>query len=176
MKAVNVLVCAAFLVVTIIGSSAIAAEKTVKILAPWQAQGQIFKIAPDKFKIVGAFNGIMYIDDGAGDLNAALFMCPGQQYIDLKTKQTSLEADCIISKGDNKIAYAKMKTSGQIGASQGTFRIVGGEGKWKGISGEGKVVVRTALGNIGQNKKNGAVINDSAGLAVWPALKVKMPR
>ncbi len=176
MKRVKSVVVAAIFFITIAGVSAFAAEKTVKILAPWQAQGQVYKIAPEKLKIVGSFNGIMYIDDANGDLDAAVFMCPGTQRIDLKTKKTELNADCVITKGDDRIAYARLKTSGQIGASQGTFTIVGGERKWKGISGEGKVVIRTAFGDLGVNKKNGEVINAATGLAVWPALKVRLPK
>ncbi len=156
-------------------SPALSAEKTVKILAPWQAHGQVFKVAPDKVKVVGMFDGIMYIDNSNGDLDAAVFMCPGSQYIDLETGKTVIEADCVISKGEDKVAYAKLNATGHIGSSKGTFVLKGGEGKWKGISGQGEVVIRTALGDIAVHKKTGTVIDKAAGLAVWPAMKVSLP-
>ncbi len=156
-------------------SPALAGEKTVKILAPWQAHGQVFKVAPDKIKVVGMFDGIMYIDNSSGDLDAAVFMCPASEYIDLKTGRTVIEADCVISKGGDRVAYAKLDATGHIGSAKGTFTLKGGEGKWKGMSGQGDVVIRTALGDIAVHKKSGAVIDKAAGLAVWPALKVRLP-
>ncbi len=156
-------------------SQVMAKDISVKILAPWQAHGQVYKVSPSKVKVVGSIDGIMYIDSGAGDLDAAIFMCPGVEYIDLNTKKIGIKADCIITKGDAKIAYAELDASGIMGAASGTFKIIGGEKKWRGISGSGKVIIRTALGQTALNKKNGEVINSAAGLAVWPSLKVHLP-
>ena len=179
MKALKVIVLAAIFMMAVGTTSVMAAESTVKILAPWQGHGQVFKIAPDKVKIVGSFDGIMYIDNGKGELDAAIFTCPGTEYINLATKKASIQADCVITKGTEKgkkvkIAYAKLKADGQPGAFDGNFEIVGGEGAWKGISGGGKVTIRTAIGDMAVNKKTGEVINAAAGLAVWPALKVNL--
>lgn len=169
----------ALFIMAAVATSAAAGESTLKILAPWQGHGEVFKVAPGKVKVVGSFDGIMYIDNGKGELDAAVFMCPGTEYIDLDTKKASIQADCIISKGaekgKEKVAYATLKAEGHIGAFDGDFQIVGGEGKWKGISGGGKVSIRTALGSMALNKKTGELINKAAGLAVWPALKVKLP-
>ncbi len=154
---------------------AMAEDIVVKILAPWQAHGQVYKVAPNKVKVVGSLDGIMYIDNGTGDLDAAIFMCPGVEYINLNSKKTKIKADCVISKGDTKIAYATLEANGIMGAASGSFKIIGGEKKWRGISGGGKVIIRTALGQTALNKKNGEVINSAAGLAVWPSLKVHLP-
>ncbi len=176
MKTSNkIIVLAAFVAMLMNVSPVLAGQSVLKILAPWQGHGQVFKIAPDKVKVVGSFDGIMYIDNGKGELDAALFMCPGTEYINLKTKKATINADCIISKGDKKIAYATLKAAGAPGAFNGNFNIIGGEGKWKGISGSGKVTIRTALGDIALNKKTGELVNKAAGLAVWPALKVRLP-
>ncbi len=156
-------------------ANSMAGESTLKILAPWQGHGEVFKVAPNKVKVVGSFDGIMYIDNGKGELDAAVFMCPGTEYIDLDSKKASIQADCIISKGEKKVAYATLNANGQVGAFQGDFKIIGGEGNWKGISGGGKVTIRTALGDMAVNKKTGEIINKAAGLAVWPALKVRLP-
>ncbi len=158
-----------------LATSAIGADVTLKILAPWQGKGQVFKIAPNKVKVVGSFDGIMYIDQGRGELDAAVFMCPGTEYINLDTKRATIEADCMISKGKNKVAYARLTAKGELGALDGDFVIVGGERQWKGMSGKGKVTIRTALGTTALNKKTGELINSAAGLAVWPALKISKP-
>ncbi len=180
MKAFKFIVLAAFFMMTVGTASVMAGESTVKILAPWQGHGEVFKIAPDKVKVVGSFDGIMYIDNRKGELDAAVFMCPGTEYINLSAKTANIQADCVIRKATEKgkkekIAYATLKADGQPGAFDGNFQITGGEGAWKGISGGGKVTIRTALGDMAVNKKTGEVISAAAGLAVWPALKVKMP-
>ena len=180
MKALKIVVLATFFMMAVGAASVLAAESMVKILAPWQGHGQVFKIAPDKVKVVGSFDGIMYIDNGKGELDAAVFMCPGTEYINLATKKAHIQADCVITKGTEKgkkvkVAYATLKADGQPGAFDGNFKIVGGEGAWKGISGGGEVTIRTAIGDMAVNKKTGEVINAAAGLAVWPALKVKFP-
>jgi len=178
-KTLQAIVVTLFFTVAVAGTSVMAAESTLKILAPWQGHGEVFKVAPNKVKVVGSFDGIMYIDNGKGDLDAAVFMCPGTEYIDLDTKKATIQADCVITKGgekgNEKIAYATLKAKGQVGALDGDFQIIGGEGKWKGISGGGKVSIRTALGDIARNKKTGEIINKAAGLAVWPAFKVSIP-
>ncbi len=164
-----------FFLICLTSVSAFGGQATLKILAPWQGKGQVFKVAPNKVKVVGAFDGIMYIDQGKGELDAAVFMCPGTEYINLDTKQATINADCMISKGKNRVAYAKLTAKGKMGALDGDFVIVGGEKKWRGMSGKGKVTIRTALGATALNKKTGELINSAAGLAVWPALKVNLP-
>ena len=156
-------------------SSSWAAEVTVKILAPWQGRGEVYKVSPSRIKVVGVFNGIMYIDRGTKELDAALFMCPGTQYIDLNTKKADLYADCIVSKGEDKVAYGTLRASGPVGALKGKFTIHGGEGDWAQISGEGRVFIRTAVGETDLNKKTGEVFRSAAGLAIWDPLKIKLP-
>ncbi len=175
MKILNTgMVLITFFLAVLLVLPAFGGQVTLKILAPWQGKGQVFKVAPNKVKVVGSFNGIMYIDQGKGDLDAAVFMCPGTEYINLDTKRASINADCMISKGKNRVAYAKLTAKGEMGALEGNFVIVGGEKKWRGISGKGKVTIRTALGATALNKKTGELINSAAGLAVWPALKVSL--
>ncbi len=154
----------------------LAEETSSKILAPWQSKGQVFKVAPDKIKIVGFFEGIMYVNSrDLLEFDTAIFKCPGNEYINLKTREASINTDCIISRGDDRIAYATLTASGRAGQLRGEFVIVGGEGKWKGISGKGEIAIRTAMGEMALNKRTSAVINSSTGLAIWHSIKVRFP-
>ena len=38
-----------------------AEEQTVSMMAPWDGEGRVFKVGPDKLKFMGAFDGIIYI-------------------------------------------------------------------------------------------------------------------
>jgi len=46
-----------------------AEEVELKILAPWEAAGRVFKVGPEMLQFIGTFEGIMYIEDGKGDLD-----------------------------------------------------------------------------------------------------------
>lgn len=167
---VVVLLTAAFLAAPVL-----AGEATLNVLAPWQGQGQVFKVGPNKIKLVGSFEGIMYIENGQGDLDAALMNCAGVEYIDVDTQKATLKADCVITKSDDKVAYATLTASGKIGEMKGSFVITGGEGKWKGISGEGDIFIRTVMGKLAINKQTGETVRSALGLAIWPELKVRLP-
>ena len=74
LKGSLILVSAALL--SALSHSSRADEETITILAPWEAEGKTYKIGPKRTQFVGAFEGIMYIDAGEGELDAALFGCP----------------------------------------------------------------------------------------------------
>ena len=90
----------AFIVLMIISAIAVtvqAEEVNLKILAPWEAAGRVFKVGPEKLQFLGTFEGIMYIEDGKGDLDAALFVCPATQEINMANRQTIAHGRCLIN-------------------------------------------------------------------------------
>ena len=93
-----------FTIIALLGlvSSVQAEEETLSIMAPWEGQGRVFQIGPEKLKFLGSFEGIMYIQDAKGTLDAAAFICPAVQEIDAKSEKTTATGNCIITteKGD----------------------------------------------------------------------------
>ena len=157
-------------------SSAIAEEGTVKILAPWESEGQVYWIGPDTIMFQGAAEGIMYIERGEGSLDTAEIVCPGTNVIDAKKKTTKASGHCIISGADEgDVVFAEYECKGKPGGCKGKFTITGGTGKFEGITGSGEMLVRTALLNLVANLDSGSLIQDAAGLAVWPKLRYKIP-
>ncbi len=73
------------------------------------------------------------------------------------------------------MVFSEWTCVGTLGGCEGDFKITGGTGDFEGISGRGKMQVRTALVEAAIDLSSGAVIKDAAGLAVWPALKYKIP-
>ncbi|MGD8643739.1 MAG: hypothetical protein PVI15_05600 [Chromatiales bacterium] len=154
------------------------AEKaTLKIMAPWEAEGEIFKIGPERLQFVGKFDGIMYIEDEKseeGDFHTAIMVCPAVQEIDVKTSTTHARGHChIIAPRGN--VFAKFDCKGKIGSCEGTFELTGGTEELEGISGSGKMQMRAALGNLSLSATTGTVIREAAGLVIWPALNVNIP-
>ena len=147
-----------------------AEEQTVSMMAPWDGQGRVFKVSPDKLRFMGAYEGILYFQDAKGALDAAVFTCPAVQDIDLKTGKVSVQASFIIT-GKNGQVFADYTGTGIIGTTQGKFTITGGTGEFKGIKGSGNMVARTVLGAMAVNLESGATVSAAKGLAVWPELK-----
>ncbi len=152
-----------------------AEEGTVTAMSPWQGSGQVYQVAPNRRLILGRYSGIMYIETGEGSLDTAIMLCPAVQTIDTETKESGAHGHCVISDGEDNLVYSEWKCEGSVGACEGEFKIMGGTGEFEGISGSGKMMVRTALVETAIDLKNGAVVRDAAGLAVWPELKYKIP-
>ncbi len=152
-----------------------AEEKTLNILAPWEAAGQIFKVGPDTVQFIGTFQGIMYIEDGSDELDAALLVCPATQEINMATNETVAHGRCMITESGGSRVYAEFTCKGRLGSCDGNFKLTGGEGPYQGIQGSSKMVIRSALGGMAVDMDSGSVIRAAKGLAAWPNLKYTVP-
>ena len=151
-----------------------AGEETLNIMAPWEAEGEIFKIGPNQLQFVGKFDGIMYVEKKEGDFETAIMVCPAVQDIDVKTSKTHARGHChIIAPRGN--VFAKFECKGKIGSCDGKFELTGGTDELEGISGSVKMQMRAALGSLSLSATTGTVIREAAGLVVWPSLKVNVP-
>jgi hypothetical protein len=148
---------------------------TAKILAPWEANGQLFQVAVDKLQFIGTFEGIMYIEHGDGLFDAALFTCPATQIIQVLNNQISGQGYCTIESPTGDYVFAEFNCDGQPGACKGTFTITGGTGKLTGITGESQMIVRTALSGTTIDEASGGTVSAAKGLAVWPEMRFEVP-
>ncbi|MDH4193988.1 MAG: hypothetical protein OEV70_07550, partial [Nitrospirota bacterium] len=76
---------------------AVAEQKEVKAMAPWEGEGFAFPIGNDRVYMVAVFTGIMFVEDGEGALHAGSLVCPATVEADLKTATKSGRGHCIIS-------------------------------------------------------------------------------
>ncbi len=157
-------------------SNGIAAEEgTVTVMSPWQGSGQVYLVAPDKLMLLSRYTGIMYIENEQGSLDTAIMLCPGVENIDITSKTTESRGHCIISDGEDNLVFSDWTCTGTLDGCEGDFKITGGTGEFEGISGRGKMQVRTALVATALDLSSGSVVQDAAGLAVWPELKYRIP-
>lgn len=148
---------------------------TAKILAPWEANGQLFQVAVDKLQFIGTFEGIMYIEHGDGLLDAALFTCPSTQIIHVLTNQVESHGYCTIESPTGDYVYAEFNCNGEPGSCKGKFTLTGGTGKLTGITGESPMSVRTALSGTSIDEANGGTVSAAKGLAIWPEMRFEIP-
>jgi hypothetical protein len=158
-----------------LASPAIAEQGTAKILAPWEANGQLFQVAVDKLQFIGTFEGIMYIEHGEGLLDAALFTCPSTQIIHVLSNQLEGHGYCTIESPNGDYVYAEFNCDGEPGSCTGKFTLTGGTGRLAGITGESDVIVRTALSGTAINEATGGTVSAAKGLAIWPEMRFEFP-
>ncbi|WP_240905832.1 hypothetical protein [Thiorhodococcus mannitoliphagus] len=154
---------------------AMAEQGTAKVLAPWEANGQLFQVAVDKLQFIGTFEGIMYIEHGDGLFDTALFTCPSTQIIHVLTNQTEGHGYCTLESPTGDYVYAEFNCDGAPGACKGKFTITGGTGKLTGITGESPMIVRTALSGTAIDEASGGTISAAKGLAIWPEMRFEVP-
>ncbi len=157
------------------GSAMAAEEGTVSVMSPWEGSGDVFQVAPDKLMVLSRYTGIMYIKEKEGSLDTAVMLCPGVDEINVETKKTKGRGHCIISDGEDNLVFSEWTCDGTLVGCEGDFKITGGTGRFEGISGGGKMQVRTALIEAAIDLSSGSVVKDAAGLAVWPKLQYKIP-
>jgi hypothetical protein len=154
---------------------ALGEERTVQAMAPWQGSGEVFVVAPEKLMILASFTGIMYLQDKQGALDAVVMLCPAVQTLDIKSKKAEASGHCTLTATGDDVVYSAWQCTGVQGACEGELTLTGGTGKFAGITGGGKLIVRAALHETAANLSSGGVVSGAAGLAVWPALIYTIP-
>ena len=152
-----------------------AKEVKLKITGPWEAGGRVFKVGPELLQFIGIFQGIMYIDDGKGELDAAVFVCPATEELNVSNGQTIAHGRCMITDSNEHVVYAEFTCKGDMDGCQGKFNLTGGEGSFKGIKGSSDMIIRSSLGAVAVNLESGAVVHAAEGLAVWPNMVYTLP-
>lgn len=157
-------------------TSGLAAEQdTVQAVIPWEAEGRVFQVDTKTMMFLGALHGVIYVKSSRGDINEAFVMCPVTQTVELETGQSKATGHCEMTASSEDVAYATLSCNGEVGDCHGTFKLVDGEGKFAGISGEGQLRVRSPFGALVEGVAAGADIRIASGLAIINDLEYRIP-
>lgn len=157
-------------------SASVAAEQqSLKAIIPWEGEGRVFQVAPDTLQFLGAFEGIIYVETSRGKLDEGFIRCPVIQKIQLKTKKSTASGSCMITTSSEDTVFAKWTCAGQRGTCTGDFKLIGGTGQFKGITGLSKFIVRSPMHALVTGTSGGNIIRVASGLALLPELKYKIP-
>jgi hypothetical protein len=153
-----------------------AEEGTVKATATWEGQGYAFPVGEDQAYMVSVYAGVMFVDGGKGSLDAASIICPGTVESDFTKGTMRGEGRCIITDQEGDRVFARFTCSGDVTEScQGPFTFVGGTGRFAGITGGGEMISRIQARQLTMYAGAENVQQLGAGVAVWPALRYKIP-
>ncbi len=152
-----------------------AASSTISAVIPWQGQGQIFLIGTDKLRFLGALEGIMYVETAEGAMDEAFVRCPIVQDIDATNQSTSASGNCTIVVSTEDAVFAEITCAGRAGLCSGEFKLTGGTGRFAGISGSGKMIVRSPVHALVADMSESTVLHVAAGILQIPELKYILP-
>jgi hypothetical protein len=154
---------------------AFAASSTISAVIPWQGQGQIFPVDTNKLRFLGSLEGIMYVENAEGEMNEAFVRCPIVQNIDAVDGSTSASGNCVIVVSTTDSVFAELTCEGMTGLCRGEFKLTGGTGRFAGITGSGKMTVRSPIHALAANLSEGTVVHVAAGILQIPELKYSLP-
>jgi len=154
-----------------------AEQGTVQAAIPWDGEGQVYQVSTDTVLFLGSLKGVMYVENSKGEMHEGFVVCPIMQEIDLKSGTTQANGRCEITASADSVLYADLTCKGQAGAGgcEGEFTLTDGEGKFKGVSGSGKLRVRSPMRALIGNLASGSVLRVASGLAVISDLKYRIP-
>jgi hypothetical protein len=155
--------------------SALAESNTISAVIPWQGQGQIFPVNTDELQFLGSLEGIMYVETAEGAMNEAFVRCPIVQTIDEANQSTSATGNCVIAVATEDTVFAQITCEGVAGLCRGEFTITGGTGRFDGISGSGRMTIRSPVHALAKDLSDGTVIHAAAGILQIPKLKIDLP-
>jgi len=159
----------------LVGSAA-AETFMISAVAPWTAEGKAYRISPKDVLFQGEFSGVMYFDGGRGELDASRFSCPVRQVVKLESAEYSAAGFCVFNAKQGAVVYADWACEGKQDSCEGTLKIRQGTGHLAGITGNGKMLIRSALSVLElENPEGGRIVKSAEGIAIWPALEISLP-
>jgi hypothetical protein len=158
------------------GAGWAAEERTVRASAAWAGQGRFIPTGTGTAYFVGAFSGIMFVENDQGALNAAKILCPGTLEVDINNGKQRGEGRCVMTASEGDQVYAQWSCAGtHLIECKGPFTLTGGTGRFKGITGQGDFRVRSAIAELALGRLGEGIQETAAGLAEWPSFRYRIP-
>jgi hypothetical protein len=150
-------------------------EATVKALAAWQGQGRTYQTGPHQATFVGSLTGPMYVETENGLIRSGFMTCPAIVQIGLEDGKQRGQARCSIAAKNGAQIYAEITCTGvYLVGCDGELKLTGGTKQFAGISGGGKVTIRSDSRQIAALSDNAAQEQGTGSLYV-PELHYKLP-
>jgi hypothetical protein len=152
-----------------------AADATIQANAEIKGEGRFYRATENMILFSGFFQGAINVTNQQGDLsvNAASLTCPGNVDVNTATKTTEGEGRCLFLTQDGSHVYARWTCTGKAGEGcGGTFKVLGGTGRFNGASGQGDFTLTSTLTEVVVTIPQGGVTGNFTGKVVWPSLKL----
>ncbi len=117
----------------------------------------------------------MYVETAEGEMDEAFVQCPIVQDLDATSQSTSATGNCTIVVSTEDAVFAEITCEGTKGVCRGDFKLTGGTGRFLGISGSGKMTVRSPVYALAADLSDGTVLHVASGILQIPELEIITP-
>jgi hypothetical protein len=172
-RRIGLLVCA--LIFVALTGPGQAAEAILGANAAIQGEGRFYRATENLILFSGFFQGAINVTNQKGDLvvNAASLTCPGTMDVNTTAKTTEGEGRCLFLTQDGTSVYARWTCTGKPGQGcEGTFKVLGGTGRFNNVSGQGDFTMTSTLNELTLTIPQGGVTGNFTGKVVWQELKL----
>jgi hypothetical protein len=150
-------------------------EATITAFASWQGEGNTIKTGAAQATFVGALVGRIYVETEKGPLASGVLACPAMVEIGLKDGAQRGQGSCTITAKDGAQIYAELTCAGYyLLGCNGDLKLSGGTERFSGITGGGKVVIRSDERQITADRERG-VAEKGSGILYVRELSYKLP-
>jgi len=152
-----------------------AEEGKITIFSAWEGQGNTIQTGPKSATFVGVFTGRVYVETDKGPIDSGVMICPATVAIGLEDGKQQGSAICTITGKDGAQVYAEVACTGVfLVGCNGDFKLTGGTGRFEGVSGGGKAIIRSSFREITPVTK-GATKDVGSGILYVKDLDYRIP-
>jgi hypothetical protein len=150
-------------------------EATIAAFASWQGEGKTIKTGNEQATFVGALVGRIYAETEKGPLASGVLACPAMVEIGLKDNAQRGRGSCTITAKDGAQIYAELTCAGYyLLGCNGELKLTGGTERFAGITGGGKVIIRSDERRITANQDS-TLAEKGSGILYMRELSYKLP-
>jgi hypothetical protein len=159
----------------VVAAGARAEEATVEAFSVYRSEGELARTGPKSATFAGTATGLFFVQTTEGPGRPSQIVCPSSIEVDLETGAQTGKGKCTIENRDGESVFADWTCKGyHLVGCRGDFTLTGGTGRFQGVSGGGKMTVRSDLHEISLASAN-TISRTSQGVIWWEKLRVEMP-
>jgi hypothetical protein len=152
-----------------------AEEATVKAFVAWEGAGNTTQTGVDEATFIGAIAGTVYVETDKGPIDSGQLVCPVMVQVELSSGSQKGSGRCTLTAQDGMRIYGAFTCSGiHLVGCDGDFTLTGGTGRFEGITGGGRAVLRAGQRTITAVGESG-ITETGNGILFWQALSYKLP-
>ncbi|MEP5764478.1 MAG: hypothetical protein ABJ308_07785 [Halieaceae bacterium] len=149
--------------------------ESAKAAVSWNGHGQVFQVSVSEQEFLGSMDGVMYIESSTGKLDEAFMECTVKLIMHRDDAKIRGHGNCMITESSTDTVFADYQCTGEIGACKGKFTLTGGSGRFEGISGGSRLIVRSPLRHIIAGTGSIENIAVKNGILLLPSLSYQLP-
>lgn len=156
-------------------------EATVRLVSPVTGRGFYFETGVNRGQFLGALHGVVYVESGPETLDGARIVCPVSFGFDSLSPNFTAEGNCTLGQGEDDKVFTRWTCAGTLARGcRGRLTVTAGTGRFRGITGESEIVLRTSMTVLSDAPKEeragiGVVRQLGEGLMSMPAFRYRLP-